>query len=257
MNSPNNAQVEQACMNLATAQAAIVTNSAIQEAAGLAVAPTPAAPMEISAVGLKLPSLWPDNPAKCFLHCEGKFRLHRIVSQQTMFDHCLHAMSADQSDVVMDLMEKGPSDNAYAELKSTYLERRTPTTAERVQRLHALGPLGDQRPSDLLRMLERILGRTVQGDEIATEEFLTRLPERIQLIVHAQADIFTVEQMAKMADRLVSVPVIHGTFSVTQSHQPHQVVELLTMSTLHRQMALLTSSNERMIADVGQLKKTY
>ena len=105
-----------------------------------------------------------------------------------MFDHCLHAMSADQSDVVMDLMEKGPSDNAYAELKSTYLERRTPTTAERVQRLHALGPLGDQRPSDLLRMIERILGRTVQGDEIATEELLTRLPERIQLIVRAQAD---------------------------------------------------------------------
>ena len=131
-----------------------------------------------------------------------------------MFDHCLHAMSAEQYDVVMDLMEKGPSDNAYAELKATYLERRTPTTAERIQRLHALGPLGDQRPSDLLRMIERILGRTVQGDEIATEEYLTRLSERIELIFRAQADIFTVEQIAKMADRLVSVPVTHGTFSV-------------------------------------------
>ena len=216
MNPPNNAQVEQARINLATAQAAIATNSAILEAAGVAVVPTPATigPMEISAVALKLPSLWPDNPAKWFLHCEGKFRLHRIVSQQTMFDHCIHAMSAEQSDVVMDLMERGPSDNAYTDLKATYLERRTPTTAERVQRLHALGPLGDQRPSDLLRMIERILGRTVQGDEIATEEFLTRLPERIQLIVRAQTDIFTVEQMAKMADRLVSVPVTHGTFSV-------------------------------------------
>ena len=60
-----------------------------------------------------------------------------------------------------------------------------------------------------------------------------------------------------MADRLVSVPVTHGTFSVAQSHQPHQEVEPLTMSTLHRQMALLTSSNQRMIAEVGQLKKTY
>ena len=85
MNPLNNAQVELARMNLATAQAAIVTNSAILEAAGLAVVPTPATPMEINAVGLKLPSLWPDNPAKWFLHSEGKFRLHRIVSQQTMF----------------------------------------------------------------------------------------------------------------------------------------------------------------------------
>ena len=107
MNPPNNAQVEQARMNLTTAQAAIVTNSAILEAAGVAVLPTPAAigPMEISVVGLKLPSLWPDNPAKWFPHCEGKFRLHRMVSQQTMFDHCLYAMYAEQSDVVMDLME--------------------------------------------------------------------------------------------------------------------------------------------------------
>ena len=257
MNPPNNAQVEQARINLATAQAAIATNSAILEAAGVAVVPTPATigPTEISAVALKLPSLWPDNPAKWFLHCEGKFRLHRIVSQQAMFDHCIHAMSAEQSDIVMDLMERGPSDNAYTDLKATYLERRTPTTAERVQRLHALGPLGDQRPSDLLRIIERILGRTVQGDEIATEEFLTRLPERIQLIARAQADIFTVEQMAKMADRLVSVPVTHGTFSVAQSHQPRQEVELLTMSTFHHQMALLTSSNERMIAEVGQLRR--
>ena len=70
-------------MNLATVQAAIVTNSAVLEAAGVAVLPTPATigPMEISAVGLKQPSLWPDNPAKWFLHCGGKFRLHRIVSQ--------------------------------------------------------------------------------------------------------------------------------------------------------------------------------
>ncbi len=107
MNPPNNAHVEEARMNLATAQAAIVTNSATLAAAGVAVVPTPAAigPMEISVVGLKLPSLWPDNPAKWFLHCEGNFRLHMIVSQQTMFDHCLHAMYAEQSDVVMDLME--------------------------------------------------------------------------------------------------------------------------------------------------------
>ena len=61
-----------------------------------------------------------------------------------------------------------------------------------------------------------------------------------------------------MADRLVSVPAVtHGTLSVAQSHQPHQEVDPLTMSTLHHQMALLTSSNERMVADVGQLKKTY
>ena len=45
-----------------------------------------------------------------------------------MFDHCLHAMSAEPSDVVMDLMERGPSENAYTDLKATYIEPRTPTS---------------------------------------------------------------------------------------------------------------------------------
>ena len=42
-----------------------------------------------------------------------------------------------------------------------------------------------------------------------------------------------------------------------QSHQPHQEYEALIMSTLRRQMALLTSINELMIAEVVHIKKTY
>ena len=86
-------------------------------------------------MALKLPALWPDNPRKWFLYCEGKFRIHKITAQQTMFDHSIHAMTADQSDVVMDLMVRGPSHDYYDDLKRVYIERRTPTTAERMQRL--------------------------------------------------------------------------------------------------------------------------
>ena len=140
--------------------------------------------LTINAVGVKLPALWPDNPNKWFLYCERKFRLHNISKQQTMFDHCIQAMTAEQTDVVMDLMERGPSPTCYDDLKTAYIERRTPTTAERIQRLRKLGPLtSDQRPSDLLRLIERILWRNIYGDEIAKEEFLRRLPAQSQLIV--------------------------------------------------------------------------
>ena len=104
----------------------------ILKAAGVELVSTPAmiGPMQISVVALKLPLLWPNNPAKWFLRCERKFRLHRIVSQQTMFDHYLHTMSAEQCDVERQLMENGSSDNCYDELKATYLERHTPTTSD-------------------------------------------------------------------------------------------------------------------------------
>ena len=262
MPPPTAQEVEQAKAELAAAQAVIVANSAILEAAGVSSDATPVTgprTMEVSAVSLKLPALWPDNPEKWFLHCEGKFRIHRIVSQQTMFDHCIHAMSAEQSDVVIDLMLKGPTNNSYEELKATYLQRRTPTTAERVQRLRALGPLGDRRPSDLLRLIERILGRSIQGDDIATEEFLMRLPGQTQLIVRAQADVFTVEQLAKMADRLISVPGIQSGASVAELHQPTPAPdEPITLASLHRQLSTLASNSDKMSYEVAQLKKaTY
>ena len=181
-------------------------------------------------MALKLPALWPDNPRKWFLYCEGKLRLHKITAQQTMFDHGIHAITADQSDVIMDLIERGPSHNCYDELKRAYIERRTPTTAERMQRLRKLGPLTDQRPSDLLRQMERILGRSIEGDEIGREEFIRRLPAQTQLIVRSQADLFTVEQLA---DRLASVPVIHEVspnFAIThaEASREDEVISLVS-----------------------------
>ena len=50
-------------------------------AAGLLME-TPARPllsMEMNTVALKLPALWPDNPRKWFLYCEGKFRIHKAA----------------------------------------------------------------------------------------------------------------------------------------------------------------------------------
>ena len=96
----------------------------------------------------------------------------------------------------MDLMEKGPSPNCYNELKAAYIERHSPSIADRVQRLCTLGQLTDQRLTDLLRLMERILGRSLQGDDITTEELIRRLPVQTQLIVRAQTDILTVEQLA-------------------------------------------------------------
>ena len=43
---------------------------------------TPARPplsMEMNTVALNLPALWPDNPRKWFLYCEGKFRIHKAA----------------------------------------------------------------------------------------------------------------------------------------------------------------------------------
>lgn len=260
MEPPTAQQVQRARADLLSAQQTIAASSELLAAAGISME-MPAHPplgMEVNAVAVKLPALWPDNPRKWFLHCEAKFRLHSITAQQTMFDHCINVMTAEQSDVVMDLMERGPSPTCYDDLKQAYVERRTPSTAERIQRLRKLGPITDQRPSDLLRLMERILGRSIEGDEIAKEEFVRRLPAQTQLIIRSQADLFTVEQLAQMADRLASVPAMQATspsFSVTQAEASRED-DVVTLASLHQQLARLTTSNDMISAEVAELKRS-
>ena len=104
MEPPTPEHVQRARAELLSARETIDASNNVLAAAGLLME-TPGRPplsREINTVALKLPALWPDNPRKWFLYCEGKFRIHKITAQQTMFDHCIHAMTADQSDVVMD-----------------------------------------------------------------------------------------------------------------------------------------------------------
>ena len=158
----------------------------------------------------------------------------------------------------MDLMERGPSHDCYNDLKRMYIERRTPTTAERMQRLRQLGPLTDQRPSDLLRQMERILGRSIEGDEIGQEEFLRRLPAQTQLIVRSQTYLFTVEQLAQMADRLASVPVMQDVspnFVIAHADASREDAGI-SLASIHQQQSKLTASNDVFSAEVAELKRS-
>ena len=128
-----------------------------------------------------------------------------------------------------------------------------------MQRLRQLGPLTDQRPSDLLRQMERILGRSIEGDEIGQEEFLRRLPAQTQLIVRSQTDLFTVEQLAQMADRLASVPVMHDlspNFAITHADASRED-EGISLASIHQQLSKLMASNDLISAEVAELSHMH
>ena len=255
MEPPTAQQVQRARADLLSAQQTIAASSELLAAAGISME-MPAHPplgMEVNAVAVKLPALWPDNPRKWFLHCEAKFRLHRITAQQTMFDHCINVMTAEQSDVVMDLMERGPSPTCYDDLKQAYVERRTPSTAERIQRLRKLGPITDQRPSDLLRLMERILGRSIEGDEIAKEEFVRRLPAQTQLIIRSQAELFIdYVTMAKQqaVDMAVQRLLAESDLQIARCQLPDTEERLLVDMSTGKPRPLLPAAWTRKVFDI-------
>ena len=70
------------------------------------------------------------------------------------------------------------------------------------------------------------------------------LPALMQLIVRSQRDIFTVAQLAQMADRLASVLVISQDFGISRVELSRDD-DAVTLASINLQLSKLTSSNER------------
>ena len=82
---------------------------------------------------------------------------------------------------------------------------------------------------------------------------MRRLPAQSQLIVRSQTDIFTVGQLAQMADRLASVPVISQDFGISRVEVSRDD-DAVPLASLNLQLSKLTSSNERISGEVNALK---
>ena len=89
-------------------------------------------------------------------------------------------------------------------LKECLVSRTSLTESQRMQKLLSLEPLGDQKPSQLLRRIKQLADKTCNDDPILQEMFLTRLRVAVQLVLKSHPDKST-EQLASLADSLVAV----------------------------------------------------
>ena len=77
-------------------------------------------------------------------------------------------------------------------------------------------------------------------------------------IVRSQTDLFTVEHLAQMADRLASVPAVHDVstnFAITHADASRED-EGISLASIHQQLSKLTASNDVISAEVAELKRS-
>jgi len=110
----------------------------------------------VNAVAIKLSKFWPKNVSTWFQRVEGQFRIAKITTEQTKFDHLLQVLDEDVADKVIDVLDNLPEENKYTALKEEILRRCTPTPFDRAQKLLALQPLGDGDPEKLQTEIERL-----------------------------------------------------------------------------------------------------
>lgn len=217
------------------------------ENANLRALQKPIADTEISSVcrvAIKLPPFWPDRAAVWFAQAEAQFVLAGIVSDETKYSHILSRVDHQIAGEIEDVVVNPPAQNKYEYLKNTLIKRFSSSEEQRLRKLLSEEELGDRKPTQFLRHLRSLAGTSLTDDNILRQLWLRRLPQHVQGILAAQADL-GLDRIADMADKIVEAnPSANICAAATTT--PTLAALLERIEDLGKQVAALSStSSER------------
>ncbi|KFD48432.1 hypothetical protein M514_10650 [Trichuris suis] len=138
-----------------------------------------------AAAAVRLPPFWPHSARLWFAQAEAQFALSKITSSTTKFCYTIAALNDTIAAEVDDLLEPY-GDAPYEHIKSKLLERFMSSTEEHFRSLMETTPLGDQRPTCLLREMRIVAtGLIDPTGPFFRRLFLLRLPPSVQLVLKA------------------------------------------------------------------------
>ena len=139
----------------------------------------------LHAVSLKLPLLWPEDPALFFLSTNNGLITNYVAAS-----------------LLPEISREVPEDNPYDTLKTCLISCTSLNQSQRVQK--------DLRPIQLLRQIEQLANKNCNGDIILQVIFISDLPSSIQIILRSHPEI-TIQEMASLA-YILQMPSLHHQF---------------------------------------------
>ena len=157
----------------------------------------------VTAVQVKLPPFWPADPHVWFAQVEAQFTTRGVTTQQTKFDYIVSSLAPEIATEVRDLILQPPKDTPYDKLKEQLIKRTAASEQKRLQQLlFNAEELGDRKPSQLLRRMERDKARTTDGAFLC-EFFLQRLPQNVWMVLNSTPDTGNLNDVAQLADKIM------------------------------------------------------
>ena len=104
---------------------------------------------------------------------------------------------------VRDLLLSPPADDPYGALRAALVDRTQKSEKVRLRELLSQEVSGDEKPSQLLRKIEQLLGDKSLDDSLLSEMFVQRLPPGVRLVLSAVPGALTARELARLADRVV------------------------------------------------------
>lgn len=163
-----------------------------------------AATSQIAATAMQTPSFNPINPRAWFRHVEGLFHLHKITVASTKIGHLLKGFNAEQNDVVGHILDevadwKDFTDDHYQRMKEELIKNYDKSPAERAILVLDTEPMGDRKPSQFYRHLQRLSGDLKIDEKILKMRWAQRLPTTVRNIVQASISE-PIDKVLQMAD---------------------------------------------------------
>ena len=178
---------------------------------------------------------------------EAQFSTRGITAQKTKYEYVVASLSPEYATQVRDLILHVPAASPYDTLKRQLIARTALPAERRLRQLFQSTELGDQRPSQLLRCMQQLLGEDTAGADgtLLREMFLQRLPDNVRMVLASSAEGKTLEELAHLADRSVTAAPL-SVAGVTNPQPAGEVDVLRTeIAKLRETIATFATSTPR------------
>ncbi|GFX52833.1 retrovirus-related Pol polyprotein from transposon opus [Trichonephila clavipes] len=198
---------------------------------------------EITAV--KIPPFNFNDPQLWFSTCERTFALgvpKAITDTFTKFNYIVSNLPPEAAAIVRDLIIT--PDDPYGAIKAQLIQRTGESSQQEIRKLLTGEELGDRKPSELLRTMNRRAASHNVPKELMLKLFLQQLPTAVQTILASITPI-TVEKVAEVADRIleVSTPTVSLSTNAIASSSENRILQ--EIERLHKRIDDLTMKERR------------
>ncbi|XP_015921516.1 uncharacterized protein [Parasteatoda tepidariorum] len=174
---------------------------------------------ESSAV--KIPIFNITDPHLWFHMVEATFQLATpkpITESKTKFNYCFAHLPPEVAAVVRDVIITPNAEDPFKKLKEEVIARCGETKSQEIRRLLSGEQLGDRKPSELLRTMQRRAESHEISDSLLLELFLNQLPQHVQSILAAIPSLNST-RAAEIADKVMEVSTSSEVCEVSSSQQ--------------------------------------
>ncbi|XP_078051590.1 uncharacterized protein LOC144477728, partial [Augochlora pura] len=116
---------------------------------------------EVCRVGIRMPPFWQEQPAVWFHQLKAQFTLNCITVDGTKYCYVMSNLDAKYACEVQDLFDTPPEANTYETLKRELIQRLSVSREKKILQLLEKEEIGDRKPSQFLRHMQSLAGKTV------------------------------------------------------------------------------------------------